>query len=142
MRAPLLTEKGPGCSAGRWNKPGTAVVYTSDSLALCCLEIFVNLPSYSLLKDYIYIAVSFAEELVEDVSLEAGWNERPLSIISQNLGEAWINEAKAPILRVPTVIIPEGHNYLLNIHHPRFNEVSIGEIKGMEFDSRLRKENL
>ena len=48
---------------GRWNSKGVAVAYTSDSLSLCSLEIFVHLPSYKLLKDYLYITVVFDSDL-------------------------------------------------------------------------------
>jgi RES domain-containing protein len=44
---------------GRWNNKGVPLVYTSNSLALCSLEIFIHLPSYKLLAEYIYITATF-----------------------------------------------------------------------------------
>ena len=101
---------------GRWNSQGVSVVYTSDSLALCCLEIFVNLPSYDLLKDFVYIKLSFDEKLVQDVDLHEGWNDRPVSKVSQGIGDEWIKGRGSAVLRVPSVIIPEGNNYLINFN--------------------------
>ena len=124
---------------GRWNSPGMALVYTSESLALCCLEIFVHLPSYKTLQDYVYFPVSFDSSLVTNVTVTKGWDERPVSASSQALGNRWIREGRSPILRVPSVIIPEGSNYLLNVAHPRFSDIRIGEPAPMTFDPRLQK---
>ncbi len=71
--------KGARLYGGSWNSQGGSVVYTSDFLALCCLEIFVNLPSYDLLKDFVYIKLFFDEKLVRDTDLRDGWNDRPVS---------------------------------------------------------------
>lgn len=124
---------------GRWNSPGIPIVYTSESLALCCLEIFVHLPSYHLLQDYVYIPVSFESNLVINADLADGWDARPTSGSSQSIGNQWVHDGRSPVLKVPSVIIPEGANYLLNITHPDFNEIDIGEPISMTFDQRLKK---
>lgn len=124
---------------GRWNSPGTPLVYTSDSLALCCLEIFVHLPSYELLYDYVYMQVSFDAELVEDAQLAVGWESRPVSKMSQAVGDQWVSANTSPVLRVPSIIIPEGINYLFNIIHPEFQKIKIGREMPIDFDPRLRK---
>ncbi len=124
---------------GRWNSPGVPLVYTSESLALCCLEIFVHLPSYDLLRDYVYIQVRFDSSFVEDAQLVDGWDARPVSQASQSIGDQWVERNTSPILRVPSVIIPEGSNYLINISHPDFKEIEIGKSESMAFDQRLHK---
>jgi len=96
------------------------IVYTSNSLALCSLEIFIHLPSYRLLTEYIYMTISFDSELVTKVSLMDGWDERPVSKIAQTIGDQWVEECQSAILRVPSVLMPDGHNYLININHPDF----------------------
>ncbi len=125
---------------GRWNSPGVPLVYTSDSLALGCLEIFVHLPSYNLLQDYKYMQVRFDSSLVEDVRLAAGWDARPVSQVSQSIGDHWVRNSVFPILRVPNIIIPEGFNYLINVANPKFKEIGIGSLLPMTFDPRLKKE--
>ncbi len=124
---------------GRWNSQGVPVLYTSDSLALCCLEIFVNLPSYDLLKEYVYIKLSFESDLVIDVELFDGWNVRPVSKVSQGVGDRWVKDRKSPVLRVPSVIIPDGNNYLLNFNHPDSMHIIIGEPLSINFDPGLKK---
>jgi len=124
---------------GRWNSKGMPVVYTSDSLALCSFEIFVHLPSYRLLADYIYITVMFNSNLVTEVSLIDGWNERPISKASQALGDQWMKKDQSLILRVPSVLMPDGYNYLININHPDFDKMKIGIPQPLQFDTRLKK---
>lgn len=124
---------------GRWNSQGVPIVYTSESLALCCLEIFVHLPSYHLLQDYVYMRVSFDSELVVDARLVKGWGSSPVSKISQSIGGQWVSDGVSPILRVPSAIIPDGVNYLLNVNHPDFDRVTIGDQFDMAFDPRLKK---
>jgi len=124
---------------GRWNSKGEPVVYTSDSLALCSLEIFVHLPSYKLLADYIYITVIFDSDLVTEVSLIDGWNERPIPKASQALGDQWVKEDQSLILRVPSVLMPDGYNYLININHPDFNKIKMGRPLPLQLDTRFKK---
>lgn len=124
---------------GRWNSQGIPIVYTAESLALCCLEILVHLPSYHVLQDYVYIQVSFDPDMVIDAQLVEGWQANPVPRISQAIGDQWVSDNVSPILRVPSAIIPEGVNYLLNISHPDFDRITVSEQFEMAFDPRLRK---
>jgi len=124
---------------GRWNSKGVSVVYTSDSPALCSLEIFVHLPSYTLLADFVYMAVIFDSEWVMDALLIDGWDERPISKVSQTIGDQWIKEGLSAVLRIPSVIMPDGHNYLININNPGFKKIKIGKPQPLTFDPRFKK---
>lgn len=124
---------------GRWNSKGVPMVYTSESLALCSLEILVHLPSYDLLKGYSYIRVVFGADLVMDAQVKDGWNERPVSKISQSIGDQWVKEMQSPVLKVPSVIMPDGNNYLINVNHPDFDKIKIGDPLALDFDPRLKK---
>lgn len=125
---------------GRWNSRGIPLVYTSESLALCCLEIFVHLPSYNLLNDYVYIQASFDDELVEDAQLFDGWDERPVSKVSQAIGDQWASKKQSPVLRVPSVIVPESNNYLIDVSHPDVGKIKTSDPRPLSFDPRIKKE--
>ncbi len=127
---------------GRWNSKGVPMVYTSESLALCSLEIFVHLPSYDLLKEYSYLRVVFNSDLVLDAQVKEGWADRPVSKISQSIGDQWAKEMQSLILKVPSVIMPDGNNYLININHPDFDKIKIGKPIPLDFDPRLKKMRL
>ena len=119
--------EGARIHGGRWNSKGVPIVYTSDSLALCSLEIFIHLPSYKLLADYIYMTVTFDSDLITEVSLIDGWDERPVSKFAQTIGDQWIKKCQTSVLKVPSVLMPDGHNYLININHPDFNNIKTGD---------------
>ncbi len=88
---------------------------------------------------YVY-PVSFDAALLEKLpssSLSAGWNSEPPTAASQSLGDAWVLAARSAILAVPSVIVPEEHNYLLNPNHPRFPEIKIALPVACSIDPRL-----
>jgi RES domain-containing protein len=131
--------EGARLHSGRWNSKGIPVVYTSNSLALCALEIFIHLPSYRLLADYIYMTVTFDSDLITEVSLIDGWDERPVSKVAQTKGDQWIQECQSAVLKMPTVLMPDGCNYLININHPDFKQVKTGDPQLLQFDRRFEK---
>ncbi|WP_370362801.1 RES family NAD+ phosphorylase [Desulfopila sp. IMCC35008] len=59
--------------------------------------------------------------------------------MSQSVGDQWVSEDNSPVLKVPSVVVPEGINYLLNIAHGDFGKIESGNPIPMDFDSRLIK---
>jgi RES domain-containing protein len=125
---------------GRWNSIGTSLVYTSESLSLATLEILVGGTSRYLLRRYVRFSVDFDASLIQSValaSLPKEWSNYPPSIKTQKIGDIWIKESKSAVLKVPSVIIREEFNYLINPVHPDFNKISIGKPEVFPFDKRL-----
>lgn len=115
---------------GRWNSPGTRVVYLAESRALAALEILVGIRSPAPLPGYVLASVRFDESLVDTVprsSLGSRWREIPPHPSTQQTGDDWAAEGRSALLRVPSVIIPDELNYLLNPAHPDFGAILIGE---------------
>lgn len=129
---------------GRWNSPGVRIVYTSGTLSLAMLEIMVHLEDYSVLcKDYSYIAIEIPMGLISAVDpkdLPARWDSAPPGMASQNVGDAWVLEQRSAVLSVPTVLVPEERNYLLNPQHPDFSKIVIGKPQRLCFDPRFIKQ--
>ena len=125
---------------GRWNSPGAAVVYTSQSLSLAALEMLVHLEPEHLLESYRAIAVTFDEELARTLTREQlprNWrSDRPPPRL-QAVGNEWVKNNTSAVLRVPSVIIPEESNFLLNPAHPDFHRLTIGKPRRFQFDPRL-----
>jgi RES domain-containing protein len=122
---------------GRWNSPGTAVVYVSDSLALAALETLVHLnPQLSL--DYVSFRVEWPDDLLENLDVPpAGWSVSPAGPASQHVGDQWARENRSPALAVPSTLIPSQRNFLLNPRHPKFPRLRISESAPFSFDPRL-----
>lgn len=126
---------------GRWSSPGTRVVYTAESLALATLEIVVHFDEAHLRADYSFATATFSEKLVLNIEDFAGlpknWRESPPPIAIQEIGDAWAESMQSVVLRVPTSLIPEGENFLLNVGHKEFRNVVLGDPQLLSLDKRL-----
>ena len=126
---------------GRWNPVGTAVVYTSSSLALAALESLVHLGVRSTPKPHVAIPADIPENLaiaqVDPDKLPSTWRDEPPPPAIATIGGQWVLDSKSAVLRVPSAVIDEEWNYLLNPEHPDFAQISIGQPKPFRFDARL-----
>jgi RES domain-containing protein len=136
-----MTGQGAATYGGRWNSPGTRVVYASASLSLAMLEIMVHLDDYAtLVASYSFIPLDLPSELIVTLGRRpAGWNSNPPSAGSQRAGDAWASSLQSAVLSVPSVMAPEERNYLLNPRHPDFRRIRIGKPAKLPFDRRLIK---
>ncbi len=128
-------------AGGRWGSVGTALVYTSESLALAELEILVNLPTDRLLASYVAFRVRFETALVEELaaaSLPANWRHDPAPRSAQEIGDTWVREERSLVLRVPSAVVPSESNYLLNPLHPGAEHLEIAGLVDPLLDPRLR----
>ena len=123
---------------GRWNSPGTRMIYTSGSAALAALEMLVHLGRMTTLPAYVVISCDFDEKLAIDVDkLPKNWRTFPAPPDVQAIGDAWLKSGKSAVLRVPSAVIPAESNYLLNPAHAKFDRIRIGELERFELDLRL-----
>jgi RES domain-containing protein len=120
---------------GRWNRRGQPVVYCAEHLSLAVLEIIVHLEldTHDFPADYMKIAI----EIPDSIRFE-----RIASIPRQDdamveTGSRWFSATRSACLRVPSVVIPEEHNLLLNPAHPEFSRIKPGIPAPFGFDSRL-----
>ncbi len=127
---------------GRWNSPGTSVVYVAESRALAALEMLVHLQSSEILKSYSLIPVAFPGDLVTSVTREdlpSDWRAFPSPAALQTIGDEWVARSDSLVLKVPSVAIDEEHDYLINPEHSGFPKILIGTPEPFEFDRRLMK---
>lgn len=127
---------------GRWNHPGTAVVYTAETKSLALLELLVHVSAQQLLRAYVCIRVDFENALIKQINprdLPKGWRNYPASSATRDIGSEWVASGPSAVLAVPSVIVPEEWNYLLNPAHPEFRRVRIGRAEKIEIDPRLGK---
>jgi len=127
---------------GRWNKIGTPMIYTADSLALAALEILVHLPKRELLNQkFQRIPVQFDSRLVKSlnlIDLPSDWDILPPPESTQTIGTAWALKKQSALYKVPSTIIREEFNYLINPLHPDFTKLSIGNPQKFVFDPRIK----
>jgi RES domain-containing protein len=132
--------EGARVNGGRWNSPGTRVVYASDSVALATLEVLVGLQDTALLSAYSLIRVDFPARLVETLerrALPSGWKQYPPPVETRRIGDLWVVEGRSAVLRVPSAIVEEEHNYLFNPRHRDFRQIRIRRAQRFRLDPRL-----
>ncbi len=132
--------EGARLHGGRWNSPGTAVVYTAQSEALAILELLVQLNASDLLKTYSTISAEFDDKLVEVVSastLPTDWRGNPAPSVLQQIGDQWVSEKRSAALQIPSAIVPSELNFILNPNHTDFKQVNVGTPKPLELDPRF-----
>jgi RES domain-containing protein len=126
---------------GRWNSPGRAMTYLGGSRALAALELLVHLPSsLSRAKEYCIIEVKIPIKSIANYPLKIlpdGWRGAPALSLTTDIGDDWLEVRGQLALRVPSVLIPEETNILLNPHHPDMSKVICGEAREFRFDKRL-----
>jgi RES domain-containing protein len=125
---------------GRWNSPGTRVVYLADSVSLAILEVLVHTEDVSLLAAYSICDVSYDPALATTVAYESlppDWDAVPSTDATQAIGDDWVASATSVLLRVPSVVAPGEFNLLVNPAHRKSPELAIGEFEPFRFDKRL-----
>jgi len=125
---------------GRWNSPGTAMVYTAGSQALAALEMLVHLDAADLLGKYAFFEVTIEETLIRalaEADLPRNWRSDPPPPKLRRMGDAWAASAVSVALCVPSVVIPTEQNFLLNPKHPDFAKLQFGKAVPFRYDARL-----
>jgi RES domain-containing protein len=125
---------------GRWNSRGRAVVYMSESLSLCILENLVHMVKVPMLRNFKSIWVDIPEPLIHTLQqkdLPPTWKAVPAPQETKQIGDRWFDKKESPVLKVPSTVVPDEWNFILNPMHPGFNELKIGEVRDFKFDERL-----
>lgn len=130
-----LTGEGARLVGGRWNSPGRPLVYASESLALCLAECLVHIPG-RLPTDYVAYRIGIPDDSIEFAGI-AHDPTSPLGI-TRTFGDAWLAEVRTLALQVPSAVLPESYNVLLNPQHPRAGEIRVLAQQPFQFDPRLR----
>ncbi len=117
-------------------------MYVASTRSLAVLEMAVHLDRSTLLASFVLIPCEFDDRLVTAVdrkALPAQWRlEPPLPALAA-IGDAWVKQAQSAVLAVPSAIIEEETNFLLNPAHPDFPKIRIGHPQTFELDQRLIK---
>lgn len=140
-----LSGKGAEVSGGRWNRPGRRVVYCSSSIALAALETAVHLEADDLPLNRFLVellvpdTVWHARTRWRHEDLPLGWTARPEGKVSLDLGDAWLAGAASALLELPSVIVPEESNVLVNPAHGDAALITARKRRAWFFDARLRR---
>ncbi len=126
--------------AGRWHRPGMRIAYTSESLPLALLELLVHLDGGEVPAVHAYALDVPDGGLVriDPVTLPAGWREDPPPELLCDITARWLADGSAPALAVPSAIVEEAWNVLVNPEHPDWERpLRAAEARPFEIDPRL-----
>lgn len=136
-----LDTGGTRLNGGRWNPPGTGILYTAEHPALALVEILVHLPGvpYDELPAYRLFTLEIPDASRRILNVDAlppYWNENTYAR-SQHILSEWLREPDVMALGVPSSVMPDGVNYLLHPAHPGYQTVHVAAEKDLIFDPRL-----
>lgn len=138
-----LTGNGGLYGDGRWHSRGRPVIYTSVNRALAAMEVLVNLdlPVGWIPGDYVLMEIA----IPEGVSIRClrltkqldGWNGPNGESVCRAVGDDWLGKGTTAALEVPSAVIPEERNLIINPNHPDARLLKIKSIRNFTFDARL-----
>ena len=137
-----LSGAGARATGGRWNARGTPLVYASSSRALVCLETVVHLGGSIALPLNRYLvridipAAAWGLRTVFDGDQHVGWDAVPAGRVSIAWGTAWSAQGGSLLAQVPSVVVPEEHNLLINPAHPHVGQLRVTKLRRWLYDPR------
>ena len=134
-----LSGTGARLYGGRWNNIGRAMLYLASSRSLATLEALVHLPTAIIPDDFCLVTIDVPEDIfVADIKLfPPNWNAHPEPDILKLTGDFFLKENKHLLMQVPSAIVKEEFNYLLNPQHPKVSKVKVIKNEPFTFDKRL-----
>jgi RES domain-containing protein len=120
---------------GRWNSPGRAVVYMAQSVSLAVLENLVHMSTEDFPVGYVTVSALIPDH-VRVINVYDFVRDHP-AVGPKRWGDLWFASAKSAVLRVPSAVIPDESNFLLNPHHPEFEQIVLDPPVPFVFDERL-----
>jgi len=132
-------------SGGRWNPRGTPLMYASSTRALACLETVVHLGgAVALPLNRYLVRIDLPPDLwavrtVFDAAQHVGWDALPPGRVSMAWGAAWAQGAQSCLAEVPSVIVPEECNLLINPRHPQARHVRASKQRRWLYDPRAAR---
>lgn len=134
-----LSGYGAKLNGSRWNSKGTAMLYTAEHISLAALEMLVHINfteipvSFHLLSIYIPDSTVMAGLTLS--KLKTSWTDD--NQYTAYIGDEFIKAEETLCLKVPSAVVSEEHNYLLNPLHHDYKKVQITASRKFEFDKRL-----
>lgn len=127
----------------RWNSRNQFVIYTAASRSLACLENVVHRSGEGLASLFRVMVIDVPDGILIDTTepetLPPDWTDYQQYGFCQQLGGNWLRQGQSVVLRVPSAIIANEWNYLLNPAHPDFQRVRLLQTEPFLFDPRIKQ---
>lgn len=140
-----LSGEGAKRTGGRWNERGVPMVYASETRALACLETVVHLTAGGLPFNRYLVAVSVPDDIWTDAQTESaasvpvGWDAEPAGRASIKFGTEWARSGRTALLVVPSAIVAEESNILINPRHADSSRITASKVRKWLHDPRFTR---
>jgi RES domain-containing protein len=128
-------------SGGRWNSKGMPVLYCSSNIALATLETVLYLHTGALPFNRFLVRIDIPDDIWDARQIlnppPGGWDAIPAGITARSTGDAWIGSGATALLLVPSVIVPDEYNILINPAHADAANITATTMKRWVYDPRL-----
>lgn len=138
-----LTGGGAKATGGRWNSKGTAVMYTASTIALATLETLAHVGDRIAIRNAFLVRVDVPDEVwanrayIDPADLDPTWVAEPPGSTTKSIGDAWVAGGSSALLMVPSVIVPEEYNVLINPAHKDAPSITAKVQRQYVYDPRL-----
>ncbi len=136
-----LDGEGAKIFGGRWNNPKIACLYTSATRALAVLEYTVNINIDDIPRALSIISIEVPDRpvrIINETDLPGDWKHSPAPSSTKTFGSELLLAAVEPVIRIPSSVIPDEFNYLLNPMHPAGKRFRIVDIRDFVYDVRIK----
>jgi RES domain-containing protein len=135
-----LSGTGASLTGGRWNSVGMPVVYCAINISLATLETVLYFKGGGPFNRYL-VRIDIPDDVWAACQvlapLPGGWDAVPPGISARTAGDAWIASGSSALLRVPSVIVPEEDNVLINPQHGDAAAIHATTVKRWIYDPRF-----
>jgi RES domain-containing protein len=135
-----ISGKGAELCGGRWNRKGVPMIYTSSNRALSVLETLANSSFFPQNVSYSLVTLEIPNSRLREIkvnTLPKNWSQREYSESTLSIGTEWVYQKNELAISVPSCIMREEYNVLLNVWHRDFHSVKITHVREFEFDPRV-----
>lgn len=136
-----LSGEGARLYGGRWNRVGDPMVYFSENLSLCLLEIIVHIEFAQLPLDYSFVEIEIPDKAIKTVQsvdfIKPKWSTEAAVNQLQMFGSGWLKRRESLAMRVSSAVMNQENNILINPAHQDFGKLKILRKDKLNIDPRL-----
>ncbi|MEO6916795.1 MAG: RES family NAD+ phosphorylase [Chitinophagaceae bacterium] len=129
--------------AGRWNGTGRKVIYSAESIALAFLENMVRRQGVGFNDDFKTMIIEIPDDLTMQTllpeDLPTDWRSINNYSKCQPFGNDWFDENIHPVLKVPSAVLPDSFNYVINTLHPDYKKIRLLTVTDLVPDERIEE---
>jgi RES domain-containing protein len=133
-----ISGNGAAINGSRWNSKNIRMVYTGEYISLSILESLVHLREIDIPEKQYFLTIQIPDVEFQDIilsKLKDKWQQH--INYTQWIGDQFIKNNEALVLKVPSAIVPQEHNFLINPLHATFKKVKIVNTELLELDKKL-----